>query len=98
MNCPSRHVQGGCERIGWIQVDHNHTSRTGQILALRRKELGLTQMMVASEIGIPTRVYQRFEYGERKVETCSLRLGLKLCAILQLDPYELLSYGEPHYL
>ena len=55
-------------------------------------------MMVASEIGIPTRVYQRFEYGERKVETCSLRLGLKLCAILQLDPYELLSYGEPHYL
>ena len=77
-------------------MDQNYISRTAQILASKRKELGLTQMTVASEIGVPTRVYQRFEYGERKVETCSLQLGLKLCAILHLDPYELISHEESY--
>lgn len=63
--------------------------REALILRNRRKELGLTQMEVADQIGVQFQQYQLYEYGKRKVSNSSMLLGLRLCAVLELDPYEL---------
>ncbi len=65
------------------------TGREALILKNRRKELGLTQGEVADQIGIQLQQYQLFEYGKRKVSSSSMILGLRLCAVLELEPYEL---------
>lgn len=64
--------------------------RVARILLERRKELGLTQVEVAQESEIELQQYQRFEKGLRSFENCSFRIGLKVCAALELDPYDLL--------
>ena len=66
--------------------------REAEIIRQRRKELGLPQMEVALEIGISLRAYQRFEYGQRKLSKASFELGLKLCLILEINPYELIEF------
>ena len=66
------------------------TNRIPAILKERRRELGLTQIEVAMESGIELQQYQRFEKGSRPFETCSFKIGLRVCAALELDPYELL--------
>lgn len=63
--------------------------RESFILKKRRKELNMTQSDVADAIGVQVQQYQLFEYGTRKVSTSSMILGLRLCAVLELDPYEL---------
>ena len=69
-------------------------NKIAQILKERRTELGLTQIQVAQESGIELQQYQRFEKGSRPFETCSLRIGLRSCAALELDPYDLLYTSE----
>lgn len=64
------------------------SDREGQIIRERRNELGLTQEQVAIEVGMSLQQYQRYEYGERKFSNCSMRIGLKICALLELDPFE----------
>ena len=56
--------------------------RVASILKERRKEMELTQ----------SESYQKFESGKRKLENCSMRIGLQVCAALELDPYELLFF------
>lgn len=65
------------------------TGREALILRKRRKELNMTQAEVADAIGVQVQQYQLFEYGTRKVSTSSMILGLRLCAVLELEPYEL---------
>ena len=66
------------------------------ILKQRRLELGLTQQAVAIQLGMHIRQYQRFEYGEQSLSSCSMRTGLKICSLLKLDPFEVvLSEGSP---
>ena len=59
-----------------------------QVLKNRRIELELTQQEVALELGMHIRQYQRFEYGEQSLAKCSMHTGLRICAVLRLDPYE----------
>ena len=66
--------------------------RVAHILKERRIELGLTQTQVALEIGIDLQSYQKFESRKRKLENCSMRIGLQVCAALELNPYELLFF------
>ena len=66
--------------------------RVASILKERRKEMELTQSEVAHEVGIDLQSYQKFESGKRKLENCSMRIGLQVCAALELDPYELLFF------
>lgn len=61
-----------------------------EILRSARLRLGYSQQDVARELGVHIRQYQRFEYGERSLTTCSMKIGLKLCAILQIDPYDVI--------
>ena len=65
-----------------------HLNHTSNILKQRRIELGLSQQAVATELKMHIRQYQRFEYGEQSLSTCSMRTGLRICALLQLDPFE----------
>lgn len=68
--------------------------RVARILKERRTELGLTQIQVAMESGIELQQYQRFEKGIRPFENCSFKIGLRVCAALEIDPYELIAFGS----
>lgn len=56
-------------------------------LKLRREEMHLSQQQVADAANITLRQYQRFESGERSMSSASMRIGLSICHVLQLDPY-----------
>lgn len=61
------------------------------IIHERRIQLGLTQQQVADMSGIKLAQYQRFETNKSNISGTSMRIGLAVCAVLMLDPYELLS-------
>ena len=65
------------------------TKRQVTIMKKRRSEMGFTQGDIAEEAGITLQQYQNFEYGRRKIANCSTILALRICAALELDPYEL---------
>ncbi len=67
-----------------IQQDH-------QVLLTRREQLGLTQQQVADMAHIQLRQYQRIESGERHISGCSLNVGLAVCAVLLLNPYDFIT-------
>ena len=60
-----------------------------QILKSRREELGYTQQQVADETGMELRQYQRYEYGIQLLTNARMKQGLRICAALELDPFEL---------
>ena len=68
-------------------------TRESQILRAARKKSGLSQLQVAAELDVQVRQYQRLEYGERPFSSVNIRVGLTLCRILHLDPYDLV-FGE----
>ena len=72
----------GCNRINRAE---------GRILRDRRKELGLTQEEVALALGMSIHQYQRYEYGESEMSNTRMRTGLRICAVLHLDPYEVIN-------
>jgi DNA-binding XRE family transcriptional regulator len=71
----------------------NTIERESRILRERRLELGLSQTEVALNAGLQLQHYQRYEYGDRKLSNSSMILGLRICSILELDPYEFV-FGE----
>ena len=64
-----------------------------QVLLSRREQLGLTQQQVADMAHIQLRQYQRIESGERHISGCSLNVGLAVCAVLLLNPYDYRGYS-----
>ena len=69
-------------------------TRESTMLREARLRLGLSQQQVATLIGIQIRHYQRFEYGERDIQEINIRVGLSLCAVLELDPVDLVFSGN----
>ena len=63
-------------------------NREGKILRDRRIELGLSQQELAVELNMSVHQYQRYEYGDSRLRNCPMRIGLRICAVLELDPYE----------
>ena len=63
----------------------------GRIIRDRRIELGVTQEQAAMELDISLQQYQRYEYGERRFSNCPMRIGLRICAVLELDPFEVVG-------
>ncbi len=59
------------------------------MLRSARKKIGLSQLQLATELEVQVRQYQRLEYGEQPFSSVNIRLGLKICRILQIDPYDL---------
>ena len=83
----------GCQRRGKMR---GLLPREANIIREQREFLELTQQEVADELEINIQPYQRYEYGEQKVSKIAFDLGLRLCQILELNPYELvLGGGEP---
>ena len=68
---------------------NRHITRESKMLREARFRMKYSQQQVATMIGIQVRQYQRFEYGETEDSRISLRAGLLLCAVLGLDPAEL---------
>ena len=68
-------------------------TRESQMLREARIRKGYTQMEVASRAGVDIRLYQRLEYGQRSIAKASLKTGLAICFVLDLDPMELV-FGE----
>ena len=64
-------------------------TRESQMLREARIRKGYTQMAVASRAGVDIRLYQRLEYGQRSIAKASLKTGLAICFVLDLDPMEL---------
>ncbi len=64
-------------------------TRVTQMLRSARKRSGLSQLQLATELDVQVRQYQRLEYGEQPFSSVNIRLGLKICRILQIDPYDL---------
>ena len=69
-------------------------TRESEMIKNARCRLGLSQQQVATLIGIQIRHYQRFEYGEREIQQINIRAGLSLCAVLELDPVDLVFNGN----
>ena len=61
------------------------------VLRSRRKQLGLTLQQVSDMAGVQFSQYQRLEAGERSLASCSMRIGLAICAVLLLDPCEMIG-------
>jgi len=40
---------------------------------------------VALELGLNIHQYQRYEYGEHRFSNCPMKIGLRICAVLELD-------------
>ena len=59
-----------------------------KIIRERRDELYMTQLQVAVEAGLGLQEYQRYEYGKAKLSNARMKVGLRICAALELDPYE----------
>ncbi len=66
----------------------------GKILRSRRLELGMTQEQVALKLGMSIHQYQRYEYGEHRFPNIPMRIGLRVCTVLELDPFELLPISK----
>ena len=62
-------------------------TREHEIIRQARIQLGLSQQQVATLISIQIRQYQRLEYGIRDFELCSMKVGISICYVLNLDPF-----------
>ena len=60
----------------------------------RRNRLGLTQQDIADMAEVPIRQYQRLENGELLLSDISMSAGLAICAVLLLNPYEMIGVPE----
>ena len=63
--------------------------RQTEIIRQARKAMGYSQQQVAAIIGVHIRQYQRIECGERNIRYASMKLGLSICAALEIDPFTL---------
>lgn len=63
-------------------------NRESQIIRERRMELHISQQALATEVGMQVRQYQRLEYGQQLLSNTSMKQGLRICAALELDPFE----------
>ena len=68
-------------------------TRDSKLLRAARLKKGFSQMEVASRAGVDIRLYQRLEYGQRSIAKASLKTGLAICFVLDLDPMALV-FGE----
>lgn len=63
-------------------------------MAARRKEAGLTQVSVASQIQTDQACVSRFEHGKVPGLSTALATVDRFCAVVGCDPWEILA---PHF-
>lgn len=55
----------------------------------------MTQEAVSDELDIDIKQYQRYEYGDRNIHKMPFELGLKMCYLFELDPFEFIFGDQP---
>ena len=71
---------------------NRRNTRETEILRKARQKMGFSQQQVATLAGVHIRQYQRIEYGERSMGSINMRFGLAVCAILEINPFDLVSF------
>ncbi len=66
--------------------------REAEMLRKARCDKGLTQQEVATKVGIPVKAYQRLEYGQRSISSASMKTGIAICHVLDIDPFSLILF------
>lgn len=74
-----------------VSSGNEKPNHEGRILQGRRIELGMNQEEAALELGISLQKYRRYEYGDRKLDNCPMRIGLRICALMELDSFEIVG-------
>ena len=69
-------------------------NRQTEMLRKARAKKKYKQQVVANLANILCREYQRLELGERTMANVSMEHGLSVCAVLDIDPYEIV-FGGP---
>ena len=72
-------------------VDRHDTIATRKLREARLKK-GFSQQQVAAIAGVHIRQYQQLEYGERSMKNINMRLGLAVCALLEINPFEIVDW------
>ena len=72
-------------------MERNDTIITRKLREARLKK-GLSQQQVAAIAGVHIRQYQQLEYGERSMKNINMRLGLAVCAILEINAFEIVDW------
>lgn len=68
---------------------------THTILRKQREALGLTQQAVADAAKIKFRQYERYESGERSLDRASFRIGVGICRVLKINPFDVSRNSTP---
>ena len=71
-----------------MDKENHGDDREAKIIRERRDELYMTQLQVEVEAGLGLQEYQRYEYGKAKLSNARMKVGLRICAALELDPFE----------
>ena len=79
------------QRSGENSMNRKVTKETEMLRKARLKKR-LSQQQVATLAGVHIRQYQRIEYGERPMGSINMRFGLAVCAILEINPFDLVSF------
>ena len=66
-----------------------------KILKEARLQKGYSQQRVADLLGMSIGQYKRMENGERFIGNASMKIVLRVCMVLGIDPY-VLTLGEEH--
>ena len=69
-------------------------NRQTEMLRKARAKKKYKQQVVANLANILCREYQRLELGERTMANVSMEHGLSVCAVLDIDPYEIVFGGQ----
>ena len=67
------------------------TGRQAKMITEARLRMGYSQQKAASLVGISIGQYQRLEYGEQDIKNTSMKIGLAVCTVLEIDPSYWLS-------
>ena len=73
---------------------NKRTGYESKLITEARLRMGYSQQNVATIIGVNIRQYQRLENGERPFRNASMKIGLAVCAVLGIDPYEITFGAE----
>ena len=79
------------QRSGENSMNRRITKETEMLRKARLKKR-LSQQQVATLAGVHIRQYQRVEYGEWSMGSINMRFGLAVCAILEINPFDLVSF------
>ena len=63
-----------------------------QTIKIARESKRLKQLEVANILGLSLRQYQRYENGEKELGEAPFQVGMAICELLELDPFDFITH------